>query len=274
MNKPQLPTLIESEDLESHLDNEHLLVVDLSKPATHAQYHIPGAVHLEGSQIVAIQKPVMGLLPGRAQLDKVLSGIGALPNTHIVAYDNEGGGWASRFLWTLDVIGHENHSLLNGGLHAWANEDHALTREPTRTTRTDYKTQTKGSAAVDAGYIQARLDDPRVRLLDARSAAEYNGEKRFSARAGRIPGARNLDWMNTMDQNNNLRMKSANTLKETLHALDIKPEHEVITYCQSHHRSSHSYVMLKSLGYTNIKGYPGSWSDWGNRDDTPVEQSS
>ncbi len=108
-------------------------------------------------------------------------------------------------------------------------------------------------------------------LLDARSPEEYNGTKRFTARSGHIPGAVNLNWLDTMDRHRNLRLKTDAELRRMLSERGITPDKEVIVYCQTHHRSAHSYVMLKSLGYTNIKGYPGAWSEWGNSNDTPIE---
>ena len=108
-------------------------------------------------------------------------------------------------------------------------------------------------------------------LLDARTADEYNGVRRFAERGGHIPGAVHFDWVTGMDPTRNMRMHSAERLLEELAKRGITPDKEVITYCHTHHRSSYSYMMLKILGFKQIKGYPGSWSDWGNRQDTPIE---
>ena len=81
----------------------------------------------------------------------------------------------------------------------------------------------------------------------------------------------NLDWTETMDRQRNLRLKPAAELLARLEALGVTPDKQVVTYCQTHHRSSHSYVMLKALGFSRVKGYPGSWSEWGNLADTPIE---
>src|SRR4030065_684334 len=207
MPAPKLPWIVEPEELERQLGQEAFLLVDLCKPEIHAQSHIPGALHLDYAQIVAVNKPVMGLLPGESQLNEVFSSIGLTPEHHVVAYDDEGGGRAARLLWTLE----------------------------------------------------------------ARPADEYLGSKRFAERGGHIPGAVNLDWMQTMDRDRGLRFKPAQALRVMLTSLGVTPDKEVVCYCQSHHRSAHSCMMLKSLGYPRVRGYPGSWSDWGNSPDTPVE---
>ena len=122
----------------------------------------------------------------------------------------------------------------------------------------------------DKDYILAHLKDPAVVLLDARSPDEYTGRTKRAARVGHIPGAVNYNWTDAMDQSRFLRLKDAQELKRALEGLGVTPDKEVITYCQTHHRSAHTYVVLKSLGYPKVKAYPGSWSEWGARDDTAV----
>jgi thiosulfate/3-mercaptopyruvate sulfurtransferase len=267
-----LPLLVEPDELAAQLGSPNLLVVDLSKATTYAQYHIPGAVHLEYAQIIHGRPPTPGLLPDDAQLSRAFSSIGLTPATHVVAYDDEGGGKAARLLWTLEVIGHAHASLLNGGLHAWANEGHAHNHAPVAVTPSDYTVKRTNQGFADKDYVLSRLGKPDVALLDARSAAEYTGAKAYSARGGHIPGAINIEWLEAMDQQRNLRLKPAEELRALFAARGVTPDKEVITYCQTHHRSALSYLVLKSLGYPNIKGYAGSWSEWGNDPGTPVEK--
>ena len=125
--------------------------------------------------------------------------------------------------------------------------------------------------SADAGYILARLDDPGTALLDTRTPEEFSGERVRAARGGHIPGAVNFNWVEAMDADHNLRLKPAPVLLESLAALGVTPDKEVIAYCQTHHRSSHTFVVLKWLGFERVRGYPGAWSEWGNREDTPVE---
>jgi thiosulfate/3-mercaptopyruvate sulfurtransferase len=266
-----LPLLVEPEELESQLGLESILIIDLSKPDIYVQSHIPGAVHLDYAQIVAVNRPVMGLLPNDNLLNEVFSSIGLTPELHVVAYDDEGGGRASRLLWTLEAMGHTRFSLLNGGLHAWTLERRPLTSGTETRAHSHYRVQRYETVIADKTYILKHLGDPAVVLLDTRSIEEYLGNKRFAERGGHIPGAVNLDWVETMDRNRGLRFKPAEELRALLTSLGVTPDKEVVCYCQSHHRSAHSCIMLKSLGFTRVRGYPGSWSDWGNSPDTPVE---
>jgi len=266
-----LPLLVETADLESQLGDPSLLIIDLCKPDVYAQGHIPGAVHLDYSKIIFGQSPAAGQIPTEQQLSGVFSAIGLTADKHVIAYDDEGGGRACRLLWTLDVIGHGHGSLLNGGLHAWTGEKRPLSNEAVMPEASACSVHFSGAALADKDYILAHLDDKDVVLFDARSADEYNGDKVFAARGGHIPGAINFEWTDAIDVENNLRLKPLAELSDTLASLGFDKDKETITYCQTHHRSSHSYILLKILGYKKIKGYPGSWSEWGNLDDTPIE---
>ncbi|MCW8909638.1 MAG: rhodanese-like domain-containing protein, partial [Gammaproteobacteria bacterium] len=100
---------------------------------------------------------------------------------------------------------------------------------------------------------------------------EYDGSKKFAERGGHIPGAIHFEWTDGMDRQRNYRLLADDELKSKLNALGLTEDKEIIVYCQTHHRSALSYFMLKQLGYEKVRGYPGSWSEWGNRMDTPVE---
>lgn len=266
-----LPLVVEPEVLEPLLGTDGLLLVDLCKPAGYPVGHIPGAVSLRYGDIVADQRPVGGLLPDAARLGTVLSALGLTPEHWVVAYDDEGGGRAGRLLWTLHALGHRRVSILNGGMHAWANEGHRLERGVVSPVPAQYTARIQGKCVADAAYILERLGTDDIALLDTRTPQEFTGEKRFAARGGHIPGAVNMDWVLAMDPGRNLRLRADGELREMLEGLGVRPEREVIVYCQTHHRSSHTYTVLKYLDYPRVRGYHGAWSEWGNRQDTPVE---
>jgi thiosulfate/3-mercaptopyruvate sulfurtransferase len=265
------PLLIEADIIDKSLGSDILLIVDLSKPDNYRKLHIPGAVHLDYVQLIATRKPVMGLLPDDDTLEKLFSAIGIDADTHVVAYDDEGGGRAARLLWTLETAGHKRYSLLNGGLHAWANEGYRHDSSAVTPVAKKFVVRHNDAPIARSDYILEHLDDSACCLLDARSADEYLGVKRYAERAGHIPGAVNMEWTQAIDTGRNLRFKADAELTAMLAGIGATPDKQVITYCQTHHRSAHTYIVLKHLGYPDIKGYPGSWSEWGNDPALPVE---
>lgn len=267
-----LPLIIEPDELEQHLNDDHLLIIDLCKHSQYLQAHIPGAAFLDYGHITGMNKPTMGLLPDENQLSHILSTLGMTAETHVIAYDEEGGGKAARLIWTLHATGHSKTSLLNGGLISWANEEHPLSNEPVHTTASHYEVNYSNMNVVaDTDYILKNLQNKDIALLDARSQPEYDGSKRFAERGGHIPGAVRFEWTDGMDRQRNYRLLPDDALKSKLNTLGFTDNKEIIVYCQTHHRSALSYLMLKHLGYDKVRGYPGSWSEWGNRTDTPVE---
>ena len=273
MPESLLPPLVDTETLQQHLDDPHLLIVDLRPKDDYEEGHIPGARSLDYSEIVQAQPPAMGMLPDEERLGRVLSRIGLTPEHHVVAYDEEGGGRAARLLWTLEALGHRQLSLLDGGLIAWDEEERPIEEGPDRGASSDYQARFENAGVVtDKQHILARLGAADLALLDARSPGEFRGQDMRARRGGHIPGAVNLNWTEVMDPEDSLRLKPNPEIQAMLKARGVTPDKEVVVYCQTHHRSAHTYWVLRHLGYPNIKGYPGAWSEWGNDPEMPVER--
>jgi len=264
--------IIDTDTLEKKLNDKDLLVVDMTSESIYSQLHIPGAVFLNYANVIRHAPPVFGLLPETEAFSQTLSSLGITPDTYIVAYDDEGGGKASRLLWTMAIAGHKKMSLLDGGIHAWLADKKSVSTETPSVEASNYPVSFDNtSEIVDADYIKSQLGQRNVCILDTRSENEFIGTDKRASRAGHIPGAINIDWTDIKNAENAQRLKPQEALKEILASSGVSAEQEIITHCHSHHRSALMYVALKSLGYNSVKGYPGSWSDWAERSDMPVE---
>ncbi|MFZ5723737.1 MAG: sulfurtransferase [Pseudomonadota bacterium] len=271
MAAPALPKLIAPEEFAPHLQADGVRVVDLSQARVYAQAHVPGAVHVDFRLTQAGTLPAPGALPGVDALGALLSGIGLTPDMHVVAYDDEGGGWAGRFLWLLAMVGHTKWSYLDGGIHAWLAAGLPVEQDANEADPSRYVARITGDAGVDKEYLRRRLGEPDLAIWDARSRDEYHGVRALAARGGHIPGAVNLDWIECMDRSRSLRLKDLEQLRATLADLGITADKEVITHCQTHHRSGLSWLVGTLLGFPRMRAYAGSWSEWGNDPSLPVE---
>ena len=271
-----LPLIIEAGELYACLQGQSprpadLLIVDLSGEAAYQHSHIPGAIHVASSELILGSKPAPGLLPPVDQLNALFSRLGLTPETHVVCYDDEGGAWSGRFIWTLDVIGHRHASYLNGGIHSWRAA--GLPEEQTRPSRkaTTVNITLDTTALATTEDILQELNSKQLLVWDARSAEEYRGEKVLSKRGGHIPGAIHCEWTELLDTNDHLRIRA--DVAAYLQQRGITADKRIVTHCQTHRRSGLTYLVMKSLGYPHIRAYPGSWSEWGNRPDTPIEKT-
>lgn len=265
------PAIIEAGELAEIKQNSNLLIIDVRSLEQCVDGHIPGAVMLEYSELVARREQGTGLLPSAVELSQVLSRIGLKHDRHVVAYNDDNGSHAARLLWTLEVIGHYDYSLLNGGFAAWDELDLPVLAEPKQPTASDYKAVIQTHKYADFDYVMAKLDHPGTVLLDTRSVEEYNGEQVKAKRGGHIPGAVNIDWSLAVDLLDNGRLRDDAELVALLHQRGVTPDKEIIPYCHTHQRSAHTSLILKHLGFPRVRAYAGSWSEWGNRSGAPVE---
>jgi thiosulfate/3-mercaptopyruvate sulfurtransferase len=264
------PLLLEPEELLAQLGDDNLLIIDQSKIDTYLNAHIPGAVHLDFKDLQLGQKPTPGALPSLEQLSIVFSNLGLTLDKHVIVYDDEGGGWAGRLTWVLDMIGHTRYSYLNGGIHAWLQAGLITEQGIQAPIPSDYTVaELDNNFQLSKEQIIARLGQPEFAIWDARSAKEYSGEKVISARGGHIPGAVNYEWTRGMDSDRGLRINNLEDFDNLLNSMGLTKDKEIATHCQTHHRSGFTYLVGKILG-RNMKAYPGSWADWGSDETTPI----
>lgn len=255
--------------LAAHLKDADLRIVDMvTEPEAYQKAHVPGAVYLHVNDS-RIGVPAGGFrLPTAEEAARLLGALGVGPATHVVVYDDSGGLNAARLFFTLDVFGHRKVSLLDGGIQAWQRAKGPVTTEIPRLARTDYRPTLRPDLVASAEWVRDRLGDAAVALVDARTPAEYAGQDVRAKRGGHIPGAVNVDWRQNIRPD--WTFKPVEELRAMYLAKGVTPDKTVVTYCQTHHRASHTYFVLRLLGYSRVVGYDRSWIEWGNREDLPV----
>lgn len=266
-----LPLLIEPEELAVNLDAEDLLIVDLSQPGSYKNGHIPGAIHLPYPSILYSHDEVDCDIPSDELLSEALSSVGLTEFHHVVAYDDQSCPMACRLLWTLDEIGHTRHSLLNGGWNAWRSANLPVEKIINKVIKSQYIAQRKNRVIADKTDILNKLHQPGTIVIDTRMEEELTNELIMCDRGGYIPGALHFDWMDAVDEGNDTRIVDLEMIKQKFESMGLTTDHEIIVYCQTNMRSTHTYTVLKLLGYHNIKSYAAGYAEWGNNPDTPIE---
>ena len=252
------------------MQTEDLLVLQVTAPNVYAEAHLPGALHVAPAELIRGEPPAVGKLPHRDALLALFRRVGLTRDRAVVTCDDEGGGWAGRLAWTLDAIGHTNWRYLDGGMHAWAAAGLPFSNAAGAATPSEIDFDIDPAPVAELEDVRAALDAPDTLIWDCRSAEEYAGLKRTAARNGHIPGAVHLDWLDLMDRGRGLAL--VEDLEARLRARGITRDRDVITHCQTHHRSGLTYMAARLLGFPRIRAYHGSWSEWGNRPDTPIER--
>ena len=270
MAKDICSILIEPQQLAACLDDKEILVVAVCIKEAFDDGHIPGSILIEPTKLIKGEKPAIGKLPNVEELETLFSSIGLGQNRRIIVYDDEGGGWAGRLIWTLDVLGHSNYALLNGGIIAWRNEGFPISTKSKTPQISAFKAELRRDVIADMSDVLNSINDDNTKVWDARAPEEYDGTKVTALKNGHVPGAVNLDWVHMMDSKNNLKIHHLDQIRAQLAQIGITKQVKVITHCQTHHRSGLTYFVGKLLGL-NISAYDGSWSEWGNHPETPVE---
>ena len=245
-------------------------IVDLRPAEAFAAGHIPGAAHLDLFGVSLIDTSPAPLDAFLWMIAHLLTTRGAGPERTVVVYDEQSGIRAARAFWFLEFFGHPDPRLLDGGFGAWSAAGHPVTTEAAPPARADWPVGRVAARLATWRDVRAAVGAAGAVLLDTRSTGEHRGAVRRARRGGAIPGAVHLEWTRNLDESG--AFKPAAALRQMYEAAGVTPDREVITYCQGGYRAAHSYVALRLLGYPRVRNYLGSWKEWGDREDLPIER--
>lgn len=245
------------------------LVIDLRPPEDFASGHIPGAVHLDLWGVSLIDTDPAPLKAFMWMIDHLFNLRGVTETTPVVVYDEQSGLRAARAFWFLEYFGHPSVQVLDGGFGAWTRANLPVSRDAAAPPKSTWAGTPQERTIATWRDVQSRLGQPGVVLLDTRSDGEYDGTTVRARRGGHIPGAVHVEWTRNLGPDG--AFKPAAELRAMYEASGVTPDKEVVTYCQGGYRAAHGYLALRLLGYPRVRNYTGSWKEWGDREDLPVE---
>ena len=265
---PQL--LFSVEQLRDSLKTPKLALMDMRPPEAFANGHIPGARSFDIFGISLIDTRPQPLDAFLWMIEHLIQAKGVNHDSSVVIYDDIAGMRSARLFWFLEFFGHDDVHVLNGGYNAWIASGFPTTREAAVPKAGDFKMKPRRELLATVDDVQRRLDSKDSVIVDTRSDGEYTGQIVRAARGGAIPGAVHLEWTHNLDEKGFL--KSAAELQRMYAEHHIRPDQEIIPHCHGGYRSAHTYLALRLIGYPRVRNYLGSWGEWGNRADLPIEQ--
>jgi len=270
--------LVDTKWVEDHINDPKVRIaeVDYDPTANYVLGHIPGSVLLDWK--VDINDPVARNILSEQACQELLQRIGVNGDTTLILYGDFNNWFAAFAFWAFKYYGCKDMKLMNGGRKKWLEEDKPLTKEIPTYPRGNFESSgPDNNIRVFLRYVSDTLGS-KV-LVDVRSPKEFTGEilappeypTEHAQRGGHIPGAANIPWAQAV--NDDGTFKSADELSKIYQSKGITADKEVISYCRIGERSSHTWFVLKYLlGYPNVKNYDGSWTEWGNMIDNPIEK--
>jgi len=271
--------LVDTEWVAEHLKDPAVRIVESDEDALlYEQGHIPGAVKVDW--FTSLQHPIRRDFLSVKDLEQLFSNLGIGNDTTVVLYGDKSNWFATYAFWLFRYHGHEKLKIMNGGRAKWEMEGRLLTKDVPGYPKTNYQAKESDPdirAFREDVFAQIEQGKP---LVDVRSPKEYSGEllhmpgypQEGATRGGHIPGAMNIPWAQATNEADST-FKSPQALRELYEGRGITPEKDIIAYCRIGERSSHTwFVLTYLLGYPKVRNYDGSWTEWGNLVNAPIEK--
>ena len=271
--------LVDTQWVENHLSDDSVRIVEVDEnTALYAEAHIPGAIGFDWKR--DLQDQVERDFLGPADFGELFGSRGISNEHTVVLYGDRNNWFAAYTYWYLKYYGHENVKLMNGPREKWISEGRPVTSEVPRYSAQQF-TAHEGDAAIRAkrDEVLAALGSS-TRLVDVRSPQEFSGEliampgyeQEGAQRSGHIPGAASVPWAQAVQEDGTF--KSAEDLRELYESKGVIGDGgPIIAYCRIGERSAHTWFVLHELlGKQDVKNYDGSWTEWGNLVNVPIER--
>jgi thiosulfate/3-mercaptopyruvate sulfurtransferase len=273
--------LVSTDWVAAHLHDPKVRIIESNEdPLLYTSGHIPGAVEVDWT--ADLNDPRRRDYLDKAAFEALMARIGVTPDTLLVFYGDKNNWWATYAFWVFQLFGHHNARIMDGGRLKWEKEERPMTREKPSYPATTYQAPERDDSRIRAFREQVlKHIVARRPLVDVRSPQEYSGERLHmpdypnegALRGGHIPGAANVPWARAINSDDGT-FKAAGDLRAIYEGeKGLKPDEDVIVYCRIGERSSHTwFVLTYLLGYPHVRNYDGSWTEWGNLVNVPVER--